>query len=147
MLQFSEYTYGYRFGVDLQDFVSRIDPIKQFRAMRTICHDDILISRDDKLKIKHNFKTALIAAANLSKEFGRPCTTADLEPDPTMNVAKWTRRRSVYFSNKHGDLPIVIDTGASLSTTPCLDDFVGELKAPPIQGLCGLSHTTEVKGI
>jgi hypothetical protein len=58
-----------------------------------------------------------------------------------------TRNRSVYFSNKPGDLPIVIDTGASLSLTPIWDDFIGNLEETPLSKLIGLSSKTEVIGV
>jgi hypothetical protein len=63
------------------------------------------------------------------------------------NVVALTRNRSVYFSNKPGDLPIVIDTGASLSLTPIWDDFIGNLEETPLSKLIGLSSKTEVIGV
>jgi hypothetical protein len=45
------------------------------------------------------------------------------------------------------ELPIVIDTGASMSLTPNRNDFIGDLKAPNVSELHGLSSTTQVVGV
>jgi hypothetical protein len=63
------------------------------------------------------------------------------------NIVALTPNHSVYFSNKPGDLPIVINTGASLSLTPIQEDFIGNLKEMPLSKLNGLSSKTEVIGV
>jgi hypothetical protein len=44
------------------------------------------------------------------------------------------------------DMPIVIDTGASLSLTPVLDDFVGPLEPADITEIRGVTHSAKVLG-
>ncbi len=96
----------------------------------------------------------MIAAATLSSTYPRAYDpTLDLdslqqkEKLSSKNIAALTCNHSVYFSNKPGDLPIVIDTGASLSLTPIWDDFIGDLEETPLSKLNGLSSKTEVIGI
>jgi hypothetical protein len=61
--------------------------------------------------------------------------------------ADHVRHQSVYFSPKPDDYPIIIDTGASMSLTPCMDDFLGKLDPSPVTELHGLNTTTKVYGI
>jgi hypothetical protein len=56
-------------------------------------------------------------------------------------------KQSVYFSPKPDDYPIIIDTGASMSITPCMDDFLGKIDPSPVTELHGLNTTTKVYGI
>jgi hypothetical protein len=53
---------------------------------------------------------------------------------------------SVYCSHKEDCVPIVIDTGASVSVTPVLTDFIGPLLPCATANLKGLSGSTEVIG-
>jgi hypothetical protein len=39
-------------------------------------------------------------------------------------MAELTRRHSIYFSNREDGIPIVINMGALMSTSPCEDDFI-----------------------
>ena len=52
----------------------------------------------------------------------------------------------VYFLNTPSDVPVVIDTGASISLTPHLTDFTRTLRSANVMELKGLSHTTKVMG-
>jgi hypothetical protein len=54
---------------------------------------------------------------------------------------------SVYQSRKHLELPIVIDSGASVSVTPHIRGFRGQLQKCPTKSLDGLSSKTEVLGM
>jgi hypothetical protein len=53
---------------------------------------------------------------------------------------------SVYSSHKNDCAPIVHDTGASVSVTPVLTDFLGTLRPCATANLKGISGTTEVIG-
>jgi hypothetical protein len=53
---------------------------------------------------------------------------------------------SVYCSHQDACIPIVIDTGVSVSVTPVIADFVGPLWPCTTVTLKGLSGTTEVTG-
>jgi hypothetical protein len=63
------------------------------------------------------------------------------------DMAKLTCNRLVYFSNKDGDLPIVIDTGGSLSVSPIREEFVGEICPADTLDLQGLSSVAAIDGV
>jgi hypothetical protein len=54
---------------------------------------------------------------------------------------------SVYQGRNNPELPIVIDSGASVSVTPHIRDFCGPLQKCPTKSLDGLSSKTEVLGM
>jgi hypothetical protein len=54
--------------------------------------------------------------------------------------------KTVYFSRKDGELPIVIDSGASYSVTPNLQDFVGPIRECSTKELNGLNAPINVVG-
>jgi hypothetical protein len=55
---------------------------------------------------------------------------------------------SIYIFQDEADiLPIVIDSGASISITPNLKDFVSEIKPAGARELKGLSNSTKVHGV
>jgi hypothetical protein len=64
-----------------------------------------------------------------------------------VDLATLTRNRSIDFSNRPDDLPIVIDTGASTSLTPNIADFVGELQLSKTTEITGLNSTSTIKGV
>ena len=69
----------------------------------------------------------------------------DLTPSESTALSQ---RMMVYLSDKGDDLlPIVIDSGASISLTANYNDFVGPIRPATITELHGLSHTTKVHGV
>ena len=54
--------------------------------------------------------------------------------------------QEIYVSSSGDELPIVIDTGASNSITPCPGDFIGEIKRSRLQSLKQVNGTTPVCG-
>jgi hypothetical protein len=54
--------------------------------------------------------------------------------------------KTVYFSRKDGELPIVIDSGASYSVTPNLQDFIGPIRECSTKELNGLNALINVVG-
>jgi hypothetical protein len=54
---------------------------------------------------------------------------------------------SVYKARNNPELPIVIDSGASVSVTPHIRDYRGPLQKCPTKSLDGLSSKTEVLGM
>jgi len=50
------------------------------------------------------------------------------------------------LSNKADDIPIVIDTGASMLVTHCKDDFIDEIQPTCVGDLQELSGLTECQG-
>jgi hypothetical protein len=91
----------------------------------------------------------LIAAANFtqSKDF-TALTTSSPSPSPPSNFAELSQQMSVYLSSNGDDiLPIVIDTGATISLTPNINDFLGPIRPSTIPDLTGLDGTTHVHGM
>ena len=147
-------------NVDLDSFCSQMDPIRQFRLLRQFQESFQLTSRSTRGRSRSSTKnilrsadewvqfSALIASAKLSRTGLE--SSFRLSADPTvdcLNFVDFTRKRSIYFSNRMDDLPIVIDSGATLSLTPNRNDFIGPLRPAPMSELNGLSHTTAVEGV
>ena len=55
-------------------------------------------------------------------------------------------RPTVYMTDANDDIPIIIDTGASLTVTPVATDFIGAIDPAPIQSLKGLQGDAMVMG-
>ena len=146
--------YGYWFGVDLDKFVEQIDPLKQFRMMELSTTGVIQPQvKYESGNVDLVQKKAYIAAAQLSNSL-------PVGMDPTLSVeelaelklsskemVKLTCKCSVYFSNREDGIPIVIDTGASISVMPCKQDFIGKIRPTKIGDLMGLSGSAHVAGI
>ena len=67
-------------------------------------------------------------------------------PQTPLHLVDNLHHHCVYFLNTPSDVPIVIDTGASISLTPHLTDFTRTLQSANVMELKGLSLTTEVMG-
>jgi hypothetical protein len=100
--------YDCQYGVSLDDLLSRHDPLKQFQAIRALSSSSFLTTKKSK-DVQLRTRAALIAAHKLSNDLLSSTPTEDKELD----IATLTRNRSVYFSNRQDDLPIIIDTGCS----------------------------------
>jgi hypothetical protein len=57
-----------------------------------------------------------------------------------------TITRTVYHSQNQQELPIVIDSGPSVSVTPNVADFVGLIKPYAVSGLKGINSEAKVVG-
>jgi hypothetical protein len=152
----------YLTGVDLDQFCRTMDPIRQYRLLKEFQASFVLntttnsgdlrqCSGRKKWKLLMNDAdqwvrfTTLIASAKGS-QVRMDCDSTEFELT-CLELADFTRKRSVYFSNRLNDLPIVIDSGATFSLTPNRSDFIGELRAAPVSELNGLSSTTAVEGV
>ena len=128
-----------------------VDPIQQ------ICSLKILSGRSfpatelhrKQTRWKSSTRRAMVAAATFihSCNFSDVTNPQQVEPSPS-EFSSISKQMTVYLSNKGDDLlPIVIDTGASISLTANYNDFVGPIHPATITELQGLSHTTKVHGI
>jgi hypothetical protein len=54
---------------------------------------------------------------------------------------------AIFLTDDLARLPIVLDTGASISVSPVRADFLGDLQPAPGHTLRGLNHSTEVGGV
>jgi len=143
--------YEYQYGVDLDEFVGWIDPLKQFIVIREIGSTGV-IQPQNGCSVALSQRKAFIAAAQLTNTmpFGMdpdlPIKELGEQKLHARELMELTRKRSVYFSNKADDIPIVIDTGASMSVTPCKDDFIDEIQPTHVGDLQGLSGSMECQG-
>lgn len=92
--------------------------------------------------------TMLIATPNLSNDSP---TQSKFNPDDletitnkSMNIASLIQKQSFFLKNKRGDLPVVMDSGSSLSLTPNQNNFSRNLKPATVSELNGLGSTTTV---
>jgi len=131
---------------DLDEFLSKVDPIKEFRALAQLSNANFF-GRAPKKKQQQRRDQALIAAAQFSQIKPGLGLRSIFDPGGGSNTADLTRNRSVYFSEDLNELPIVIDTGASMSLTPNIKDFRGPLVPSTTNELRGLSHSTPVMGM
>ena len=69
---------------------------------------------------------------------------ADIDPNNLYNNP--LSRPAVFISSIQSELPIIIDTGASVSITPIPTDFVSQLTAPDLQELKQVNGSTQVVG-
>ncbi len=53
----------------------------------------------------------------------------------------------IYQAVGPANVPIVIDTGASISITPNKTDFIGEIVQLPNSNIRGLNSTTKIAGV
>jgi hypothetical protein len=83
---------------------------------------------DNRKSMPQSLRQRLIAAAHLT---GQEVSTPS----------------SVYQARNHPELPIVIDSGASVSVTPHICDFCGPLQKCRTKSLDGLSSKREVLGM
>jgi hypothetical protein len=146
-----------QFGADLDEFLTSFDPVKAYRTMTEISDPSFLLSKMQRRRLRRKHIQALIASAQLQT------AKADTEMAALFkrvafsdkkasqlnksDITELTRGRSVYFTKDLNELPIVIDTGASMSLSPNRNDFMGDLKAPNVSELHGLSNTTKVVGV
>jgi hypothetical protein len=107
-------------------FTNSIDPLKALRKIKQVAVLATPVIRKKKSR-RNTYRQALLSAALI-----------------TGNAVSATA--SVYCSHKEDCIPIVIDTGASVSVTPVLTDFIGPLRPCATANLKGLSGSTEVIG-
>jgi hypothetical protein len=154
--------FGLRLGVDLDEFVSQLDPLKQFRIMKELSGQDFFVEtvsakrrKTAGIRTGNPVHDAFIAAAHLTNTLPTQIQEDTLVADELTKPYKLTpsalreltRNKSIYFSNKKDDLPMVIDTGGSKSVTPVIEDFIGELRPADVNDLQGLSTSTSVLGV
>jgi Reverse transcriptase (RNA-dependent DNA polymerase) len=77
-------------------------------------------------------------------------SVVDLDLSPLMTDSTEYAKEAAFLTQGGGQdkrlLPIVLDTGASTSITPYIDDFVGPLEPASVDEIRGISGTTRVVG-
>ena len=111
----------------IDTFVQTFNPAESFRMMVALQSLHAPAWQQNQRSLLNN---AFIAALNLQ---GR---------DPGGS----TSHLSAYFSHDQKELPIVIDTGASVSLTPCASDFISSIEPPRISNLHGPQGSVNIVG-
>ena len=107
-------------------------PAQLFRYEKGLMSTDSLMPTGEKKRLEQVF----IAATSLLNEMNLPRKPSGIQSGAylTENFRSW-------------EVPIVIDTGASFSLTPFVEDFVDVLEDPDISEMHGLSDSVQVKGV
>jgi hypothetical protein len=111
----------------LHAFIASIDPLVAFNKIKQVAFFSTPVRSTKKAKRSKTYRQTLLSAA-LITGYAVSATAP------------------VYSSHKEDCVPIVIGTGASVSVTPVLTDFLVHLRPCATANLKGLSRTTEVIG-
>ena len=127
-----------------------VDPIQQICSLKILSGGSFLATELHRKHIRWKSRTrrAMVAATNFihSRDL-TDLTNPRQDALPHSVSTALSRRMTVYLSDQGDDLlPIVIDSGASISLTANFNDFVGPIRPATITKLQGLSHTTKVHG-
>ena len=128
-----------------------VDPIQQIRSLKILSAGTFLATELHRKHIRWKGPTrrAMVAAATFIRSQNlTDLTNPQQSPTPRSELTALSQRMTVYLSDQGNDLlPIVIDSGASISLTANYNDFVGPIRPATITELQGLSHTTKVHGV
>ena len=128
-----------------------VDPIQQIRSLKLLSGGSFLATELHRKHIRWKSRTrrAMVAAATFIHSRDLTDLTDQQQGNlPSEITDMLTQRMMVYLSDKGDDLlPIVIDSGASISLTANYNDFVGPIRPATITELKGLAHTTKVHGV
>jgi hypothetical protein len=113
--------------------LSRLDPLEQFSLFPTLVNSSFLTSEQSGRK----HKQALVAAADLRAIYKAVDTTRF----PTVSGQPY-----VLHTLDESHISVVVDTGASISVSPNISDFVGPIEPPIAKTLQGLGDTCVVDG-
>ena len=128
-----------------------VDLIKQIRSLKILSGGSFLATElhHKHIRWKSHTRRAMVAAAAFIHSRDLTDLTDQQQGDlPSSVTTALTQCMTVYLSDKGDDLvPIVIDSGASISLTANYNNFVGPICPVTITELRGLSHTTKVHGV
>jgi hypothetical protein len=99
------------------DLLERLNPLEYYQRFMTVTGDGFLKTMSEK-KFQQQ---ALIAATDL---------TATYKASKHLYGQSIGNRRYVLEAVDDLRIPVVLDTGASVSVTPNISDFIGEIKRP-----------------
>jgi hypothetical protein len=114
----------------VEALIHKMDPLGQYKNIKILTGPELLQSKKQKKAQKKVCKSALTYSSNLV-----PPKEYDIE-----------QAKTVYFSRKDGEPPIVINSGASYSVTLNLQDFVGPIRECSTKELNGLNAPINVVG-
>ncbi len=133
---------------NLDAFMQTIDPLAEFQAMKKVLNPTFLCGTTQADRLTSFKRTAMVAAFKfrLSKDFN---TVTELNSTSvTDDYADRIAQMSIYLNHAEDrNIPIVIDTGASVSLSPNKSDFIGPIEACTTSELQGLSSTIKCEGM
>ena len=141
------------FGLN-SDFMETIDPIAEFWARKDVIRSSFLHVPSRNFKYTKSMKrSAFITAAAFDQmeDFAAVILPPSVQKggEEELLHESYMVRMSIYLNQNSDDvhIPIVIDTGASMSLMPNQSDFVTPIKTTNIGPLQGHSNTTEIAGV
>ena len=126
--------YDLQYGVNLDKFIEKMDPLKNYTILAALSRPDALRRTRKKNWLKKFKKEAM--------KFWTNICSAILHEEKEREMGK---EMTVYLSQKANSPPVVIDTGASMCLTPVLSDFVTPL-TPVHNHLTGINSDTPISG-
>jgi hypothetical protein len=163
--------YDLQFGVNLSDFFSKIDPLKQFHYIQVVQSTTILeaygISNPNSCIVTKSYVNAAlllhqtaVQSTTILDAYGISNPNSCIVTKPNVNAALLSHQTSstsapladpmgeAYFilSPHHHDIPIIIDTGTSHSITPNHSDFIGPIQPTSISDITGITSKARVVG-
>jgi hypothetical protein len=163
--------YSLQYGVNLELFSHSIDPLRQWHALRSIVRSELFTCAHAENLVRASEQVSSLAAEISTQLQGagpaswldifRPCCSVAASNFgqvmrlcifPTYSTLTPTTRGTTVkaFKSSTSDslhIPIVFDTGASLSLTPFLDDFDNTPDKSELKELQAVSSATKVEGI
>lgn len=138
--------YDLQYGVNVQHFTKSINPLQQIQTLKTLHHPDMLKSCGIAPSQLHG-----TATQNFISMLIRPSTkpifnNKIFQSSATSTLNNKNDHDIILQAQNSSSTPILIDTGASCSITPNLQDFVGDLKPAETTEVKGLSGSTQVVG-
>ena len=130
--------YDMQYGLSIDDILAHEDPDDWLRLPRDQQQiNNVLDSHQSTLKCTAIKPTAKCFIAELYMGDRTP------RPQP---IAENCLQAYQLQTNPQGNYPIVLDTGASASLTPCKNDFVGEITTKGVSKLKGIGTSMAVNG-
>jgi hypothetical protein len=121
------------YSKEADDLLKRLDSLEYYQRFSTLTSSSFLFTT---MECEHK-KQVLVSTADLQASFKAAKSNQFVFSD-----------RNPYILNAVDEtkLPIVVDTGASISVTPNIADFVGPIKTSCCGSLQGLGDTKRVDG-
>jgi len=97
------------------------------------------------VKLSNLFQRAFVASANIQKSLERPRDPLGKQYGAILN--KCHNCSDPESSSNPYEVPIVVDTGASISLSPFLEDFTTPLKKPDVDTLQSVNSPVKIDGV
>ena len=113
---------------EFKTILDELDPLRDLQYERLISNSLYDLVSTDRVARAHMLATDLLTGLGVTRSHAH-------------------RAEAYLADDKETDLPIVFDTGCSLSVSPFKSDFVGDLEEPDVNDMRGLSDSVKVCGM